>query len=58
LILHWLDVVDGVMLTGSPSNVLPSHFGETVADDSLPLDRMRLLIRVVTRPHHGPDRSV
>jgi len=38
---HWLDDVDGVMLTGSPSNVHPSHFGETVADDRLPLDRER-----------------
>ena len=38
---HWLDGFDGVMLTGSPSNVHPSHFGETVADDSLPLDRER-----------------
>lgn len=38
---HWLDTVDGVMLTGSPSNVHPSHFGEHVADESLPLDRER-----------------
>ena len=36
-----LDLVDGVMLTGSPSNVHPSHFGETVADPSLPLDAER-----------------
>ena len=40
-ISHWLDMVDGVMLTGSPSNVHPSHFGEQVADESLPLDRER-----------------
>ncbi len=33
-----LNLVDGVMLTGSPSNVHPSHFGEKVADMSLPLD--------------------
>jgi putative glutamine amidotransferase len=33
-----LSLVDGVMLTGSPSNVHPSHFGEEVADMSLPLD--------------------
>lgn len=33
-----LATVDGVMLTGSPSNVHPSHFGEAVADASLPLD--------------------
>ena len=36
-----LDLVDGVMLTGSPSNVHPSHFGETVSDPSLPLDADR-----------------
>ena len=33
--------VDGVMLTGSPSNVHPSHFGEPVADPTLPLDPRR-----------------
>lgn len=33
--------VDGVMLTGSPSNVHPSHFNEAVADPSLPLDPER-----------------
>lgn len=32
---------DGVLLTGSPSNVDPSHFGETVHDAALPLDRDR-----------------
>ena len=36
-----LDLVDGVMLTGSPSNVHPSHFGATVADTALPLDEAR-----------------
>ena len=36
-----LDLVDGVMLTGSPSNVHPSHFGQSVADVSLPLDPAR-----------------
>ncbi len=36
-----LDAVDGVLLTGSPSNVHPSHFGETVHDTSLPLDPER-----------------
>jgi len=40
-IVYWLDMVDGVMLTGSPSNVHPSYFGETVADGTLPLDRER-----------------
>lgn len=36
-----LAVVDGVMLTGSPSNVHPSHFDEEVADPALPLDPQR-----------------
>lgn len=36
-----LALVDGVMLTGSPSNVHPSHFNEPVADPSLPLDPER-----------------
>ncbi len=36
-----LSVVDGVLLTGSPSNVHPSHFGEAVHDPSLPLDPER-----------------
>ena len=36
-----LALVDGVMLTGSPSNVHPAHFNETVADPSLPLDPER-----------------
>ena len=36
-----LPLVDGVMLTGSPSNVHPSHFDEDVADPSLPLDPER-----------------
>lgn len=33
--------VDGVMLTGSPANVHPSHYGEVVADPDLPLDPAR-----------------
>jgi putative glutamine amidotransferase len=36
-----LSLVDGVMLTGSPSNVHPSHFDEDVADPTLPLDPAR-----------------
>lgn len=36
-----LDVVDGILLTGSPSNVHPSHFDEDVLDESLPLDPVR-----------------
>jgi len=33
-----LDLAEGVLLTGSPSNVHPRHFGEDVHDPSLPLD--------------------
>jgi putative glutamine amidotransferase len=33
-----LDLADGVLLTGSPSNVHPRHFGEAVHDPALPLD--------------------
>lgn len=36
-----LDLADGVLLTGSLSNVHPSHFGEAVLDPSLPLDTVR-----------------
>jgi putative glutamine amidotransferase len=36
-----LDLADGVMFTGSPSNVHPSHFGETVHNTNLPLDPER-----------------
>ena len=36
-----LDLADGVLLTGSPSNVHPRHFGETVHDLTLPLDPAR-----------------
>ncbi|MFO1269001.1 MAG: gamma-glutamyl-gamma-aminobutyrate hydrolase family protein [Rubrivivax sp.] len=36
-----LDLAHGVLLTGSPSNVHPSHFGEAVHDPSLPLDPAR-----------------
>lgn len=36
-----LDVASGILLTGSPSNVHPSHFGEAVLDESLPLDPER-----------------
>lgn len=36
-----LALVDGVMLTGSPSNVHPSYFGAELADPSLPLDAAR-----------------
>jgi putative glutamine amidotransferase len=33
-----LDLADGLMLTGSPSNVHPVHFEESVDDPTLPLD--------------------
>jgi putative glutamine amidotransferase len=36
-----LDLADGLLLTGSPSNVHPSHFEEGVHDPSLPLDPER-----------------
>ena len=36
-----LDLADGVLLTGSQSNVHPSRFGEAVHDTSLPLDAQR-----------------
>ncbi len=36
-----LTLVDGVLLTGSPSNVHPSHFSEEVLDPALPLDPLR-----------------
>lgn len=36
-----LELADGLLLTGSQSNVHPSHFGEAVHDASLPLDPLR-----------------
>jgi len=36
-----LALTDGIFLTGSPSNVHPSHFDEAVHDASLPLDTER-----------------
>ncbi len=36
-----LDLAHGVLLTGSPSNVHPAHFGEGVHDPALPLDPER-----------------
>jgi putative glutamine amidotransferase len=37
----YLALADGVLLTGSPSNVHPRHFGEAVLDETLPLDPVR-----------------
>ncbi len=36
-----LAAADGIMLTGSPSNVHPSHFGQEVHNPTLPLDPKR-----------------
>jgi putative glutamine amidotransferase len=36
-----LATAHGVLLTGSPSNVHPRHFGQTVHDTTLPLDEER-----------------
>lgn len=36
-----LAMADGIMLTGSPSNVHPSHFGQDVHNPALPLDLAR-----------------
>ena len=36
-----LDIADGILLTGSPSNVHPSNFDEGVHDETLPLDTDR-----------------
>ncbi len=36
-----LDMADGVLITGSVSNLHPSHFGQAVHDTSLPLDLAR-----------------
>lgn len=50
-----LDLADGVLLTGSVSNVHPSHFDEPVRDPTLPLDPLRddwtlpLIRRLVAR---------
>lgn len=36
-----LDLADGVLLTGSPSNVHPSHYGQQVHNPELPQDVLR-----------------
>ena len=46
-IAELLDGVDGVLLTGSPSNVHPSLFGAAVADPALPLDPQRDALTLV-----------
>jgi putative glutamine amidotransferase len=44
-----LAITDGVLLTGSPSNVHPSHFGQEVHNPLLPLDAARdaLTLRLI-----------
>ncbi|HEX4598622.1 MAG TPA: gamma-glutamyl-gamma-aminobutyrate hydrolase family protein [Burkholderiaceae bacterium] len=37
----YLELADGVLLTGSPANVHPMHFGQAVRDPELPLDQGR-----------------
>jgi putative glutamine amidotransferase len=39
--LPYLEMADGILLTGSPANVHPSHFGQDVHDPDLPLDEER-----------------
>jgi putative glutamine amidotransferase len=38
---HYLSIAHGVVFPGSRANVHPSHFGQTVHDNSLPLDSDR-----------------
>lgn len=50
-----LDLADGILLTGSASNVHPRHFGEAVHNPELPLDEARddstlpLILRALER---------
>lgn len=46
-----LDLADGILLTGSPSNVHPIYFGEAVHNPALPLDleRDRLTLGLIPR---------
>jgi len=37
----YVELADGVLLTGSPANVHPTHFGQTVRNPELPLDQER-----------------
>ncbi len=39
--LPYLEMADGILLTGSPANVHPARFGQEVHDPSLPLDLER-----------------
>ena len=56
-----LGVADGVLLTGSPSNVHPRHFDEPLRDPTLPLDPERddcapVVRAVLGRPAGGRPR--
>ncbi|MFN9212860.1 MAG: gamma-glutamyl-gamma-aminobutyrate hydrolase family protein [Betaproteobacteria bacterium] len=53
----YLQLADGILLTGSPANVHPSHFGERVRDPALPLDPER---DAVTLPlvHRAIERGI
>jgi putative glutamine amidotransferase len=37
----WLDLADGLFLTGSPSNIDPAYYGQALHDPSLPQDALR-----------------
>ena len=51
-----LALADGVLLTGSPSNVHPSHFGEDVHDSASPILGTVPGARIV-RLKHAPEAS-
>jgi putative glutamine amidotransferase len=38
---HMLEMVDGLLLTGSVSNIAPARYGQSLLDDSLPQDAAR-----------------
>ena len=59
----YLSIADGVMLTGSPANVHPSHFGQNgarwIAARSTPCATPRLpLIRRVARARHAASHDL
>ena len=40
-LLAYVELADGVLLTGSPANVHPIHFGQSIRNSALPLDQER-----------------
>jgi putative glutamine amidotransferase len=40
-LIAYMELADGVLLTGSPANVHPRHFGQSIRDPELPLDQER-----------------